>query len=726
VTRPSFALAALTLGSLLLLSVVARAQEPLEPLPAEVCLPDLDALLGDDSVNSDTIDQLQDRLERLGPACASALQLLLQERPSGQVSDLVLAVAVVWSTPEAVLPGLYDAFGAGALQPYGRRDDLVFGAARAIEAVSEPDADLLDPVRAGCCQDWLALAMERYTQEWGPELTEGGEPPERSIVLAAAEAPFERCLSGMVEPPPDPYDPLGLKEDASATLLVGSRCASMAVIEAWREVGSNQWGGQINAMVDRYNSGDLQLRAWELEGLWGQGEPGDAAATATTIPWTPSESGPLRAVVIAAAIALVLLLVLLARNERGRPWAFRIGAIGFGLSLIVVVELLCRLVGVPPGDAFRTTPSPLQTSDEASYTFRDQRFRDFQAPAPEGVARIAVVGASSIAGPGLAEQETVPGQLRSLLEDEIPCLEVVNLGHHGIASPGLRAMTLDAVGTLGSDLVVVYGGHNEVGDMREQDRYMRLRTRGYRLRASLARTRLYGLLRAVLPSPDRLLERPLEEGYNSAGWSGRYDRDFEQAVTLRFERELRDLVRAALRADSRLALAIPSFNHHGLRVPWWEPGAGPSPDRPRTTDLLEALRDGEPAAGLEMAERIIELDPDHPSAWFLLSLAREANGDVAGAEEAIWECSRRNHGGSAVVPEVARLLVELADEYGLPLIDTHAALHRASGDHLPGNDLFIDFVHLNPRGAQVVAEEMASELRRVGLVDELVGKCAPE
>ena len=194
-------------------------------------------------------------------------------------------------------------------------------------------------------------------------------------------------------------------------------------------------------------------------------------------------------------------------------------------------------------------------------------------------------------------------------------------------------------------------------------------------------------------------------------------------MTLRFERELTDLVRAAARRDRELVLVQPSFNHHGLRVSWWQPEGGAVPEV--TTDLIvQQLQDGDSAAALEAAERLVALDPGHPSPWYLLALARELSGDLRGAEEAIWECSRRNQIGSAITPGVAERIAAVAASHDVPLADAHAALHAAAGEHLPGFDLFTDYVHLNPRGAQVVATSIADTLRGEGLVSELAGRCS--
>jgi lysophospholipase L1-like esterase len=706
-----------------LLAGVAGAESSPQSTTDEVCLAGFGGDAGSDQIASAVGPALVDQLEQLGPACAPTLVRLLQESPSGWVNDLVLEVARAWSASIDLGSGFYGAFGQGALAPYGRKDDVVFGAARVIEALSPPGADLLDPVRAGCCADWPALALARYQLEWQGELVGAGPPPGDDETLVVASSQFARCLDDPTGLPPDPFDPLGLRDDAAAELLVATRCASWSVVEAWLEVGSEDWRAQIVALMGRFEEGELPASALDLERAWGQGEGGNAAAAATAIPWSGRRSHP-RALAAIVGLAALALLLLLARSERGRPWALRLGAIVCGLALVVVAEGLAWLVGVPPGDALRPGAPPRALDGGDVGHFEDQRFRSFAVPPPPGTARVAVLGASSVAGANLAEHETITGRLRALLEPEVPCVEVVNLGFHGLPSTGLRPAAIEAAGALGADLVIVYAGHNEVGDMREQDRYLGFDPRGHRLRSAVVRTHLFGLGGRLLGFRERLVEEP-QVRLTEEGPPDRSPEAFEAAVNLRFERELRDLVRGVRRRGSRVALAVPSFNHHGLTLPWWKPEPA-SADLPRTDALIAAILADEPTEAVRLGERMVELDPEHPSAWFLLSLAREAAGDLQGAETAIWEASRLHRGGSTVLPEVAGVAIRLAREYGLPLLDAHAALHRASGDHLPGNDLFLDAVHLNPRGARVVAEEMAAGLRRDGVTDELAARCRPD
>lgn len=61
------------------------------------------------------------------------------------------------------------------------------------------------------------------------------------------------------------------------------------------------------------------------------------------------------------------------------------------------------------------------------------------------------------------------------------------------------------------------------------------------------------------------------------------------------------------------------------------------------------------------------------------------------------------------------ILREVAERKGAMLVDVDAAFARASGDRLVGDDLFVDPLHPNLRGHQLIAAAVADELRRQGI-----------
>ena len=671
----------------------------------------------DGYLDPDAVSALRDRLLERGSGCAPALVELLRERPMGAVSDLAIDVFAAWDNP-ATLPLLYEAFGEGTLRPHGRAEDLVFAAAGAIDALVDSEEELAELAGTESIQlAGLGLAHDRYRAEWEPELSQAGPPPKRSRVLEVALPRSRTCLKHPTLAPADPYDPLGRASGARGILGVATRCASKAILDVWRQHCAPEWAGAVTGLVERASpASDYVALGRQMEAVWGQGGQGESVE-----PFTPriEERGSPWPLVVLAVLALGVLALAL---KGGREWRRRLAALSFGLGLIVVLELALVLVGVEPGDESRVEVEfDIRALEEGRRLLRDSRFRSFDLPRPEDKVRIAVVGASSVAGPGLAEQETIPMVLSGYLADEVPCVEVMNLGRHGFASPQIRSIAIEAMDEMGADLVVVYTGHNEVADLRERDRWVDIRPAASGTRVWARRTRLYRLLEGLVGRPAAPDAAPARSPQGSAANFERLHLPFEAAVATRFEREMTDLVRAARRRGTPVVLVMPAFHHHGLRVRAmnFEDGR----QEARHVRLLDALRAGDASLALELATQLVSLDPTHPAPHLLLGFAEELADNMEVAEAEIWEAARANHIGSTITPELAAALVRVADSHRVPLVDAHAALHERAGRHNPGFDLFTDYVHLNPEGARVVARAVHEELQQAGLAARLAKRC---
>jgi lysophospholipase L1-like esterase len=686
-------------------------------------------------LSAEALGELEDQLIQAGPArCGGVLLEWMHTEVSPPSLQVAGSVAVRWGDP-ALLPPLYDLFAASVLEPRGSHHDAAYAAASAIDGLTPDDAGVLDPLSTGAhTRRWVQLARSRYVAEWGSAPSEAGReaPEETEQWLADAGARFEACVASPEQAPPDPFDPLGLVVGPASELAVGTRCASVAVLDAWREGSDPHWGLFVDRMVAQYaGQGNFVEISTTLEQLWGQG-PSAEAWQPPESPWVGFEPTGVSIrgllILLAAGLAAVWAILefwgVVARRARSR-----LLAVAFGLGSLVALEVLLALVGVPPGDELRPlAPISRLPGGGGSYV-PDGRGLPVELPRPADRVRVVVVGASTVVGIKLAWEETVPAQLASALRAEVPCLEVVNQGRMGYASPGIRALAVSAMDDIEADAIVVYTGHNEVTDMRELSRYVDVRPRLLAWQAAVTRTHLFGALAGLLRpgdsadgvEVDRVSVEPLDPRLHNP--------EFERRVTARFDRELTDIARAARRRRTPLMLVMPSFNHHGLFVDWFEveaPGDGSQePAQIATVDtLLEALRAGRGVEAVRLAEALERAAPGHPTPRCLGALARELDGDLDGAEDSVWECARLNHNASSVTPGVASAIGRVAARFELPLADAHAAMHEAAGSHLPGYDLHIDSVHLNPRGARAVAGEIAATMVEAGWVQRWQGVCA--
>ena len=682
-------------------------------------------------------------------ACGSDLIQMARDELTSRTPTGVGEVASHWGDPE-LLPLLYSAYAQGMLRPHQRSDDLALAMADAIASISDkarPGAPLLNPLHEpAIALDWLDQSAHRFKVEWSSAI-ESGQIKLRPFIgdmRDHAHSELLRCIATPQQVPPDTFDPLGLALGPGAILSIGTRCSTLAVLDAFRSGADEQQAEGIENLLRQYTPmGDFLPLAAVLEKNWRQGRsswPNDGPAPARSA-WQSPDLGreatltarP-RAMALLLLIAMIVLLGLIpAPSQMGRrkAWAMRSFALLFGCALLPISDYLIGLAGVLPGDEGRPAARLSLSVDPPPGRpgiLLDQGGRAVTIPKPDHTLRIGIAGASSVAGVNLAHRDTFSANLEDLLRAELPCVEVLNFGQPGLALREVRGTALAATDAFGLDAVILYSGHNEVGAAREYGPHRSFRGRAVAFEAAIVRSHWMGLLRGVLPKPDP--NAPEESGATSES-----DQDmnlflpaFEASVNAHYERELVDLVRAMKRRDVPLVLAMPSFNHHGLRLSTVPDMAEIPLEGDGTTaanHIASLLQAGQYDVGLQRSRQLELSLPEHGAPYLLSSFAAEGLKDIETSEASIWEAARRNQVGSALTPGLAAVLLDTARRYELPLADVHAALHEASPGHLPGFDLFVDFVHLNPLGSKIVAQEMASALRKSGLLSGWSEHCAP-
>jgi hypothetical protein len=199
------------------------------------------------------------------------------------------------------------------------------------------------------------------------------------------------------------------------------------------------------------------------------------------------------------------------------------GALGLGVALTVLfaLELGLRLVWGPP-----TAPMPhvraRWSMQGPAFLVRDglvvpefqgaERVRSFAARKAEGTQRVFFFGGSSVRGGSrLGAEEEAPGLLEARLLDRGLHAEVVNLGRGGLDSDPIRVILEQSL-AFEPDLLVLYLGHNDLGNVIFQDRYGTVgASLGLRLRLLLGRSTLCALLtRALASSVDPVLVELLQ------------------------------------------------------------------------------------------------------------------------------------------------------------------------------------------------------------------------
>ncbi len=363
--------------------------------------------------------------------------------------------------------------------------------------------------------------------------------------------------------------------------------------------------------------------------------------------------------------------------------------------------------------------------------------RSFRARKPAGGFRVFVVGGSAAAGFPHGAELSFSGWLERRLTAALPGLpiEVVNAAVAGYSSRRVLVAAREIAG-YEPDLVVVYSGHNEWAERRYYSRLIEMDPRLFRLRERLIGTRLFRVLSHGLParprvSPEAALERYLAEEqeefremfgvFSERAGGSRYATAEELAQRDALYRiNLEEIVRSARGAGAKVALLTLSQNLSD----WWPGASAHRPDlsaeeRGRWQALVdrgrEAAAAGDCAAALARFAEALAIDAGHAELHFRVARCQHARGELVGARAHYRRASDLDQVPHGAPTRFNDLLRELAAERDLLLVDVEALLERASGDRLVGDDLFIEFAHLNPRAHQLVAAALAAALREAGI-----------
>jgi len=345
-------------------------------------------------------------------------------------------------------------------------------------------------------------------------------------------------------------------------------------------------------------------------------------------------------------------------------------------ALLLGAELALRsALGPPPAaiavyEAIGEYDHFLQFSgDKVSRAYGQDILPDF--PLTSDGPRIAVLGGSSVHGgsPGVSVHQEFPAHIARQLD-----VEVLNLGAPGLDSHDLVRL-LDELEPVSLSTLVVYAGHNDVGNAYFEDRYGDVQSAVFaHVHGAASHLQLYAKLsRAVRPltgSDRRWSDEPVRER------SGELDMTEERRViTLRaFEANLERIAWLTEQRGIQLVLMVPVCKLMA---------------RPAPTDCAP----GEcPRARLSRALSLVESDPS--GAVAILQDVRDK--DVLAIR------------APTVVQDLVRSVA--ARHPHIHLIDTFVDLPRDRVFDIPDRQLFTDPVHFSRDGHRVMGELVSRHL----------------
>ncbi|MEW6273119.1 MAG: SGNH/GDSL hydrolase family protein [Thermodesulfobacteriota bacterium] len=417
-----------------------------------------------------------------------------------------------------------------------------------------------------------------------------------------------------------------------------------------------------------------------------------------------------------------------------------------GLLTVVALEMALRLLGigggVPRYDPFagfsRTVPmfEPVTLAD-GTPGFRTAAARrlkvpqEFPASKPPGSFRVFVVGESSAAGVPYSVWYAFSTFLEQRLRAQLPELQVqvVNAAVSGYASRRILAV-VEELARYQPDLLIVYAGHNELGERRYYAHLVEMDPRLFRLWEWLAQTRLYAVasqmpIIGVKHEPPRFDFRDLENSFQmfavlSRNALGAYPTAREVAWG---EEHYRLNVEKMVEAMQAVGVPVMLVTL-GQDFADWAPGV--SVHRPDLTEQDRRAFDDLVAQGDRLAptdcpgaiaayRRALLVDDAYADLHYRIATCERRSGKFAAARDAYRRASdldRVPHGAPSSYNDVLR---DIARRYGTMLADADRMFEQASPDGLVGQSLFVDFVHPNVHGHVLLARFLAEEMRRAGL-----------
>jgi len=338
-----------------------------------------------------------------------------------------------------------------------------------------------------------------------------------------------------------------------------------------------------------------------------------------------------------------------------------------------------------------------------------------RAPAPD-VPRVMVFGGSSIRGGSrISAAHEAPGRLSAGLRDSGTPVEVINLGRPALDSSHHLIILQQAL-AFAPDLVVLYMGHNDLGNAVLEDRYGTVgQSLEVRLRLLLGHLASYSLLRDwMVPSGGSanglgLLNDPAVNAHQRGARLGTQRNcppgDSRRALAARdLESNLVAMAAAAQRAGARTVMVTPVSN--------WV-SAGPvgrsCPDLvPPLVPVLGPGEQGGATLTSSQIEAALALDPDCPELLFERGLQRLEQAD-AGAYRDL----RAAMEGDVLPLRATRAMTDAvrsaAEASGARLVDLEATAVAEHG--APPPIWFVDLVHLSAQGHIALAQALEPVVR---------------
>lgn len=343
--------------------------------------------------------------------------------------------------------------------------------------------------------------------------------------------------------------------------------------------------------------------------------------------------------------------------------------------------------------------------------------QSFAMPKPKGTFRIVAFGGSTTYGHPYIGRTAFPAWLALLLQTADPgrTYEAINAGGISYASYRVRRL-VEEMAAYEPDLFIVYSGHNEFLEKRNFEAIIHERPALRRLRSMLHRSRLYtAVYRSIRALKGSGAERTtlgdsLEVTLEQIGGPNLYHRDdvFRRGVIEEYRLNIRAIARFARQRGIPLVLCTVSSNLSGVSPFKSEHRPGLSPAQTAEWDARfsqagEAFDAGEHARALELLELAAAIDDRVALLHFARGQVLHALGREGESREAFVRAKEEDIIPLRALEEFNTIVREVAREERVPLADVDARFRQLSPAGITGPPLFIDHVHPDIEGQQLLA-----------------------
>ncbi|MDA0284854.1 MAG: SGNH/GDSL hydrolase family protein, partial [Planctomycetota bacterium] len=431
-----------------------------------------------------------------------------------------------------------------------------------------------------------------------------------------------------------------------------------------------------------------------------------------------------------------------------RKWLLRGLSVALGLSVFVVVELVCVILG-PDEMRLDDDPfvgfsnlQPLFERKETGDSFVTSRSRmkffakdEFPAHKPPGTRRIFCLGGSTVQGRPFSTETSFTKWLELALQQAQPDFDwdVINCGGISYASYRLTPILQECL-NYEPDAFILCTGHNEFledrtyGELRDVSPMLTVPFYGLARLRSFRLFRQWLLRRLGQPDTDDVSNHRSVLGSNVDAFldyrngidAYHRDDDWRHGVVAHFENNLERMVLLAkqhgvpivlVSPPSNLADTAPFKSEHRLDLTDQELARwSDTVERARTT--VKAF----PAAAVSEFGEAIRIDPDYAATHFELGRLLELIGDFEAAREEFLLARELDICPLRILASMELAIDQVAKRNDVPLLNAHELLERETRNGILGSSMLVDHIHPSFNGHQLIALALVKHLHGLSIV----------